>query len=393
MSIHMPTYTQLSDEQKAILEESDYDENILVIGPPGTGKTVIAMHRAEGLAKARKETINLIMYNQVLQHYTSQWDSETFRNSVKVKTYHKWVTGLWLKNKCGGFKVPQLEPYKFDWSEIQAVFYTKGVKLGRLVIDEAQDLPVSFYNALGLLAGQGDSKSTFCIVADENQRLEETHNSSIEDIRGAITLAGETREYMLRRNYRNTLEIAKLAQKFYVGLESGTAELPETRRGQKPRMVGYSKGINAMAEGIARHASNNPTQSVLVVCPTSKIVKKFKNRLTSKLDDRKVHAYISGNEDHTAADLKTGADGSVTVLHWRSMKGVEADAVFVPHLEAFDLGHDSIDGEKMRLYVLLSRARQILELQYDLSDPGANDNRLILFIRDTAGDVIEEIQR
>ena len=391
MSIHMPTYTQLSDEQKAILEESDYDDNILVVGPPGTGKTVIAMHRAEGLARARKQTINLIMYNQVLEHYTSQWDSTVFRESVDVKTYHKWVATLWRQHKCGGY-APQTEPYKFDWSAIQAEFVRRKVPLGRLVIDEAQDLPVSFYQALGLLAGSCSGQSSFCIVADENQRLEESHNSSINDIRTAIVLAGVPQEYLLRCNYRNTFEIAALAEKFYVGLDSGTAELPEARRGQKPRMIGYDKGTNGMAEAISRHAKNNPTHSVLVVCPTKRLVKSLRNRIESKLSGRSVKAFLSGNKSHVAGDLETGQDGSVTLLHWRSMKGVEADAVFVPHLEAFDLGGDSTDGEKMRLYVLLSRARQTLELQYDHSDKSVSETRLIETIRELAGDVLEELK-
>ena len=51
MSIHMPIYDDLSKEQLAILEDSDFGQNMMVIGPPGTGKTVIAMWRASQTAK------------------------------------------------------------------------------------------------------------------------------------------------------------------------------------------------------------------------------------------------------------------------------------------------------------------------------------------------------
>ena len=52
------------------------------------------------------------------------------------------------------------------------------------------------------------------------------------------------------------------------------------------------------------------------------------------------------------------------------MKGLEADAVFVPHLEQFDFGDSGSSREKMTLYVMCSRARTTLELQY--VDQGPN---------------------
>jgi len=385
MSIRMPTYNQLSEEQKAILEDADFDENLIVIGPPGTGKTVIAMHRAQQLGQARDTKVNLIMYNQVLSQYTSQWDSDDFRQGVGVSTYHKWVWHLWRKHGCPG-NPPKIDNFVFDWPVIQAELLQRGVSLGQLVVDEGQDLPVSFFKAIGLLTGNDSGGSSFCIVADENQRLDENTNASIDEIREAAIL-GDPKDYQLTRNYRNTREIALLANKFYVGLQTGMAEIPEDRQGPKPRLVGFADGTGDMVKSIARHASNNPGHSILVICPTKGKVKSLRNKLHNKLTGRKVRAYLSGNRTHTADQLETGQDGSITLVHWRSMKGVEADAVFVPHLEEFDLGGDSVDGEKMRLYVLFSRARQILELQYDDS---TTDARLIGLIRDAAGTTLEQ---
>ena len=67
------------------------------------------------------------------------------------------------------------------------------------------------------------------VFADENQRLME-HNSTLADIRLYSGISGETFE--LRRNYRNTLEIAALARHFCVD----TKNLPDlpTRRREKP---------------------------------------------------------------------------------------------------------------------------------------------------------------
>ena len=388
MSIRMPTYTQLSKEQLKILEDSDFDDNLLVTGPPGTGKTVIAMWRAQQLGKAHDSAINLIMFNKVLKQYAKQWDSEDFTQRVSVATYHSWVARLWLKNGFDGPFPPSLpgSGYEYDWPAIQTKLMVAQIPIGQIVVDEAQDLPVAFYKALGLLTGNDpEHKSSFCIVADENQRLTESTNSSIADIRGGILLADPT-EYELNLNYRNTREIALLAHKFYVGLQTGMAEIPENRQGPKPRMIGFRNGTTEMVESIARHAKNNPTNSVLVVCPTTRKVKSLRNKLEHRLQGRSVRAYVRDDDKHKAENLETGQDGSITLVHWRSMKGVEADAVFVPHFEENDLGGDSLDREKMLLYVLFSRARQTLEIQYDSA---ASENRWVKTTREMAGETLE----
>ena len=69
------------------------------------------------------------------------------------------------------------------------------------------------------------------------------------------------------------------------------------------------------------------------------------------------------------------------------MKGIEADAVFVPHLELFDLGTDSTKGELMRLYVMCSRARLKLEIQYESM---SSQHRLVELVREKGAGVLEE---
>ncbi|MGL5335040.1 MAG: AAA family ATPase, partial [Enterovibrio sp.] len=56
-------------------------------------------------------------------------------------------------------------------------------------------------------------------------------------------------------------------------------------------------------------------------------------------------------------DLQFDRQGVVTVLHRKSCKGLEFDAVFVPQLQDFSIEDTDITTFKMNLYVICSRAR------------------------------------
>ena len=129
------------------------------------------------------------------------------------------------------------------------------MNFGHVVVDEAQDFSEGFYKSLAMLSAV--DQITVTVVADENQRLEESKNSSLEEIEGGLRVGGVVQKFPLTKNYRNTLEIDALSRRFYVGLPTGQAEPPHDRLGTMPLLCGYAGGTNAMVEAIVRHATNN----------------------------------------------------------------------------------------------------------------------------------------
>ncbi|UXI04709.1 AAA family ATPase [Photobacterium sp. TY1-4] len=89
----MPNARQISEEQQDIFEDAPMDGSILVSGPPGTGKTVIAFLRAHLLAK-KKQDVTVIMFNRVLRRYTENV-AQAIDGSVQSKTMHSWFPGWW----------------------------------------------------------------------------------------------------------------------------------------------------------------------------------------------------------------------------------------------------------------------------------------------------------
>ena len=255
--MRMPNTRQISEEQQDIFEDAPIDGSILVTGPPGTGKTVIAFLRANLLSKKRNE-VTVLMFNRVLRRYTENVASE-IEGKVQSKTMHSWLPEWWRQQKIsasdtetlivegdkaylncpyedkdelkkiGGqfewnkinpfthkkgmwyvskekydrnpdaysawtgtsFDPPRQTQWQFDWLEMRDLYLEKDpdnlIDWGHLIIDEAQDFEPGLFSFLRLSAKQLEHGG-LTILADENQRLEESRHSSLDDIRTALKL-------------------------------------------------------------------------------------------------------------------------------------------------------------------------------------------------------------
>jgi superfamily I DNA/RNA helicase len=371
-----PSYEDLSKEQDAICVLAPLDGATLVSGPPGTGKTVVAFYRAEVAAK-KQQTPRLIMYNNVLWKYSSNAS-----NNQKVKdgvdTYFHWF-GRWWKQVFRAW-VPQVASYSPDWEIIIPQALSLGSdaaarqrafeQWGHLIIDEGQDFAKGFYQLAAVVlahaSANGAKGVAVTVLADENQRLSADKNSCLADIESSLTVL-PARHYTLKKNYRNTYEIARVAAHFYCGLKSGIPALPDGRHGNIPRLLRLDD-LDASVETIRRFIANQSDLEVGVFLPTQAIQTKYYNKLVYRLKDVKgvrVQRFTSGDKEHGDADaLVFDRPGTVTVLCDNSCKGLEFDAVFIPELQARRWDPAAIEHMRMQFYVLSSRARQHLTYLY-----------------------------
>lgn len=348
----LPAFEDLSKEQDLIYN-LDLDGNFLVSGPPGTGKSVMALYRAQVLTFDDREPA-VLMYNNVLQQYTEQAANEVDVAGY-VTTFHKWFWHFWRTHYRT--KPPTLASgsYDHDWPTIAQQFLSSPPQrkdLTDLIVDEGQDLALGFFRLAPFVA------SNITVFADENQQLHD-YNTTLREIKTAI---GASEHLELLRNYRNTAEIAAVAAKFYSGAPTGIPDPPE-RHGDKPTLRRYAD-LNEFVDFVARYVKARTNRTIGIACPNQPVQKKLFNRLTARKLPVPVQMYMSGGKSiHKELDFSLPA---VTIVHYKSLKGLEFDTLFVPELQQVTADWTSA-STRMTFYVVMSRARDELHISWSES--------------------------
>lgn len=350
--MYIPTYRELSKEQVDVLNLPEKGR-FLVSGPPGTGKSVMVLKRAEAVNDSGMNP-EIVMYGRPLRKYT---DNTARNNNIKgdIKTYYSY---LWRKyQKIFNGRIPQIEPYVHDWEKI--LEHVNRLDENRirqlkssnetLIIDEGQDMNKHFYLFASLLF------ENYTIFADENQRLNE-ENSLINEIKAYGQIV---KEYFLTHNYRNTKQIAKLAREFHTG-NTALPELPE-RNGKLPRFR-YIDSFEDSINWIRTHERNFSSKPIGVfvvdTAQQNRVYKALKKKTVNNVEYYNYKTKDSNMPDMTSPGIK--------IITYESAKGLEFETVFIPEINKYSDRKDKI-YTKMKLYVLITRARENLFITFNQS--------------------------
>lgn len=340
----LPPYEDLSPEQDDAIN-LPLDGRYLISGPPGSGKTVVALYRAQMAKRSRRVPV-VLTYSRLLRQFMQPWMDDLLLDGA-VDTFNGWLWSFYLGNYRR--RPPQLSKYNADWhavvNQLTECPPTKDCP-DQLIVDEGQDLCREFYFATALVC------PSILVLADENQRITTTQ-STLQDIQ---IYARITKAVTLTRNYRNTREIAAVAAHFYSGLRTGIPDPPQTS-GPKPVMSGYAGRDDEIA-AIARFAGNHASQTIGVLVPTIDAREDAFRRL-GRAPTLHLQQYVGGQGSNgTPLDFSRP---SITLATYASAKGLEFETVFLPYV---DLVKDEAEATKMKFYVLCSRPRKELYVSF-----------------------------
>lgn len=346
----LPRQDQLTKDQRKVLRlpaEGQY----LIVGAPGTGKSVVALLRLQALANT--EDVHFLTFNHVLNHANKYLVDDSFE--TKMHSAMSWLYSLhW--NACGQF-IPEEENYQPKYDEVIKNFETHGLKLDghSLIIDEGQDLPPAWYEAVESLHIEN-----FFVVADQNQQITEYHSSRIE-LETCLALDSDD-VIELKENWRNTMPIATFCSYFYTDKASPKPAIPDRPSVNIPILYEYDI-LDKVKEQILKEYDFDPSKLIGVFVANNlkredwvkRLAKDDSSRNNSSPVIMTYSAYQKGN-----VNIDFG-QGGIVVLNDMSVKGIEFDTVFI-QTDGFQNKSGNEESLKKRLYVMSSRAREKLYL-------------------------------
>lgn len=337
--MRLPRWDELDQGQRDVLD-TPIDGPLFAVGPPGSGKTVLAVRRAGRISEDGRQVV-IVTYNRMLRRLLRLLDGE----DIGIFTMHSFI-GRDIRQRGGECSLG--DDHEFDWQALLTHLDQDRTEVAPvdLVVDEGQDLPQGFYRYVSRGVAQ-----TLSVFADQAQALR-AHSTSIEQIREAANLNAPT---ILQNNYRNTRQIARLAEHFHSGALPA-ATVKRTTDGECPRLVRVST-LETATDLIAT-SFRNRGGSVGVIVERIDTGRKVQEDLRVRLPSVRVDRYSSESQNEDSILL---TEPGITVLTKKSVKGQEFDAVFLLELERHLF---STKADRRAMYMMCSRAQDMLTLVY-----------------------------
>lgn len=306
--------SELDDDQIRVLN-SILDKSMVVTGCAGSGKSVLALMKAQRIQNERGNDYEVIVYTKALCGYMREG-----RQALNLHgrfTYH-W----WWENR--------LNRPTADY----------------VIVDEAQDFTEEEIRTL-----IGAARKQFFFFGDTAQSVYHAFKPTVamEDIGYLCDKADHPKGAELYRNYRLPLPVARLAHHVGVGLPPFDERIYQSRKATVPYVL-HCDGLHGQVECICQELKKPNHDDAAILCIDNYAVDAVHNQMESAGLKHELRSK-QGDTLNFATDLPK-------LMTAHSAKGLQFRTVFVVGIERYSMDDDL----RKVLYVAMTRTYEHLYL-------------------------------
>lgn len=311
------TEETMDDDQLDLIEYTD-DKSMLVAGCAGSGKSVIAMHKAEQLHKKGQDVI-LIAYTRSLSRFMKNGKADS---SFRFFHHHLWKYKL---------KMP-----KADY----------------IIVDEIQDFTreeiQEFINA---------TRKHFLFFGDTAQSIYRQYGKQTMTIAQIAAMTG-LNTLQLFNNYRLPRPVAKITQDYVgVDVQEYKEKVYQNKETELPHLIHFDNEQKQI-EALLRLVKDNVGRNIGILLSNNPEV----IRISQEFMDNDVECEFKYNKGDNDFDYVDNLDFNTVlpkILTYHSAKGLQFDMVILP---MYNGAND--DESRKALYVAMTRTMHSLFILY-----------------------------
>lgn len=349
--------SELDDDQIKVLWAAN-DKNCIVSGCAGSGKSVLALIKAQRIQKEKGSNYQIIVFTKALSNYMNA-GRET----------------LGLTNHF---------TYFWDWENRMNCPSSDYV-----IVDEIQD-----FDEEEIRKFIGATKKNFFFFGDTAQSI---YNGLIQNGKKKVTMPvhainrlfsydKEPKNFNLYRNYRLPLPIARAVQYVGVDLEvfdEGTYKSPENA---KPIFLKYNS-LEEQVRAISKIIGDKLTDVAILLPSNNDVIEVC--RLLDSIGVNYEAKFKNSDNWRLNQDYLNFSTTNPKVMTYHSAKGLQFETVFLPNISP--LQEDRKESSQKALYVAMTRTYRYLYVMYSGILPYPLNRVPSHLFQTTASNVIEDI--
>lgn len=315
--------SELDDDQLHVLMET-LDKSCVVSGCAGSGKSVLALIKAQRVQKERGDDYKVIVFTKALCRYMNSGRSEL---GLKNEFYYHWD---WVKNhRCSSAEY--------------------------IIVDEIQDFSEEEIDQFIQATGKN-----FFFFGDTAQSIYEGLKTTVavDEIRDIVPMGSKVKNWELYRNYRLPLPVARVVQSVGIDLPPFIESVYKSRETAMPVFL-KCPTQGEQVETIHRIISQRGLTDVAILLPGNETVKTVHGQLT-RLGGSYELKYNDRSDFRNNRDSLSFTSSNPKIMTYHSAKGLQFEAVFLPCIENFS----GEEKDRKALYVAMTRTYRNLYVLY-----------------------------
>ena len=372
--------------------EAPFNRHRIVVGSPGSGKTMLLLHRAHHLATSNDipaSKFKLFAYTNALKKYIGSALVDLSIPDECVMTFDHWCRLFHQQNVAGRL------PWKNKGPDFDAIRTNVRDELRRrgspvldfVMVDEGQDLDSVAYDILKCAAKH------ITVAMDNKQQLYD-YGSTVQDVRKNLEL--EEHAVSLLDAYRCSPYVVRVASRF---ITSDTERLGFIEQNQ-PKDVGqrqlplvyfYKNTTSAFDHFVnALQTSIDVGDRIGILAATRRRVYSFAKALNGIGVDVEIPAnYMRGDSEEMQEHDFTS--NKPKLMPFPSAKGLTFDAVFMPEYDRYGFP-ESVSPELLNRWFFVAITRAIRWVYFSTSSNGMFNERFVELEKEGQLNIAREVE-